>query len=99
MRKGDCLTILQTINLIHVSEDDSLRQSNFRGFACQYLAQCNTEFESDDEVNIEVFTQLLELDSLSGKTTATEQLFHCLHQSLRLDLVKVSIQIKPFKFS
>ena len=84
---------LQTIDLNQVSEYDSLRQTKLGGFANQYLEQCNNEFETDDEVNIQVFSKLVELDSRRGKTSAAEQLFHCIHQSLRLDIVEVSIEL------
>ena len=61
------------------------------GFAHAYLDRCETESKSDDEIDIQVYTKLVELDSRLD-TTATEQLFYCVKFTQRLDLIKVSIQ-------
>ena len=61
------------------------------GFANRYLEKC-VESNSDDEIDIQVYTKLVELDARLG-VTAAEQLFSCVFYSLRLDLIKVSIQL------
>ena len=63
------------------------------GFAHIYLGRCSTESIPDDEINKHVYTQLVGLDSKLG-ITLTEQLYYCLNHSLRLDLIKVSMECK-----
>ena len=58
------------------------------GYAHIYLSRCKKESKSDDEIDIQVYSQLVKLDSrLCTKTT--EQLFECVYYTQRLDLVKV----------
>ena len=64
------------------------------GFAKLYLTKCDEKSKSDEEIDIQVYTKLLKLDSKLG-TTASEQLFWCLFYSLRLDLIKV---LTPSRF-
>ena len=55
-----------------------------------YLYRCNEEEKSDDEIDIEVYTRLAELDSKLGTTAAaSEQLSYILCQTTRLDIIKV----------
>ena len=89
----------QTFDLKQVNEYEKLRKG-YVGFTSKYLLQCE-ELKSDDEVNIDVFTEFVHLDSKLG-TTATEQLYHCVFYLLRFNRIKVRIQfrnlkIKPFK--
>ena len=72
-----------------------MKKTDFVGFASKYLWRCDKESKSDDEIDIQVYTTLVELDSKLG-TTATEQLFQCVFDTQRLDLIKVSIQIRVF---
>ena len=72
------------------------------GFASKYLQECvysKSDYEidpkasifktkSDDKIDIQVYTKLVQLDSKLG-TTASEQLYWLLDCSLRLDLLKV----------
>ena len=58
-------------------------------YAGLYLLRCNQESKSDDEIGVQVFTRLAELDSKLG-TTASEQLGQILFQTTRLDIIKVS---------
>ena len=58
------------------------------GFASIYLWRCYKESKSDDEIDIQVYSKLVELDSRLG-TTAAEQLLHCVMVTQRLDLIKV----------
>ena len=58
------------------------------GFAELYLNRCSKESQSDDKIDIQVYSHFVKLDSRLG-TTATEQLFMSLGYSLSLDLVQV----------
>ena len=60
-----------------------------KNFASQYLERCNKESKSNDEINKEVYAKLVELDTRLGTTTASEQLFSCLENTIRLDIIKV----------
>ena len=71
-----------------MSEYVSLREANYVGFAHVYLQQCTNESKSDDKIDEEVYSKLVELDTRLG-TTATEQLFWCVFYTLNLDIIKV----------
>ena len=71
-----------------VNEYESLRKEDYVGFAEVYLQRCNIESKSDDEIDKEIYTKLVELDTRLG-TTATEQLFWCVSYTLSLDIIKV----------
>ena len=58
------------------------------GFAHAYLSHVVKGSKTDDEIDIQVYRQLMELDSRLG-TTATEQLFYCVKITQRFDLIKV----------
>ena len=58
------------------------------GYAEYYLEKCYDESELINKANIDIYNQLLEIDSKLG-TTQTEQLFECLRLSVRMDLIKV----------
>ena len=73
-----------------VSEYEEVRKNEFAGFAHFYLNQCNKKSKPDDEIDIEVYTKLFQLDSKLG-TTASEQLFWCLENTTRSDIIKVVI--------
>ena len=70
-----------------------MQKTDFVGFASEYLWRCEKESKSDEEIDIQVYTKLVKLDSRLG-TTAAEQLLHCVAHTQRLDLIKVSIQIR-----
>ena len=72
-----------------MNEYEYLRKYNWVGFAEVYLDRFNTESKSNDEINIEVYTKLLQLDVKLG-TTASEQLFGCLSNTTRSDVIKVA---------
>ena len=57
-------------------------------YAGLYLHRCNKESKSDDEIDIEVFTRLSELDSKLG-TPASEQLLQIILRTTRSDIIKV----------
>ena len=58
------------------------------GFAEVYLNQCNKESKSNDGIDKEVYSKLVELDTRLG-TTPSEQLFNCVFNTLNLDIIKV----------
>ena len=67
-----------------------LREKGFVGFADCYLQQSYDKSELRNKAEIEIYKELLEIDSQLG-TTLTEQLFKCVFQSLRMDLIKVRV--------
>ena len=71
-----------------MSEYVSLREANFVGFAEVYLWRCEKESKSNDEIDKEVYSKLVELDARLG-TTSSEQLFWCVFYTLNLDIIMV----------
>ena len=57
-------------------------------YAGQYLYRCEEESKSDDEIDMQVFKQLSDLDTKLG-TAASEKLFSYLSYTTRLDIIKV----------
>ena len=80
--------IFKTIDFEHVTEYEKLREIGYVGFAHVYLVRRDKESKAEDIADVQLYTKLVELDTRLG-TTATEQLFWCLYNSLRLDLIKV----------
>ena len=76
-----------------------LRQKGFVGFAHRFLQRYNEESKSNDEIDIQVYTKLVQLDSKIG-TTASEQLYCCLEFTTRSDIIMVKIIVvnKLLKF-
>ena len=52
------------------------------------MRRCKEESKSNDEINKEVYAKLVELDSRLGKT-ASKQLYECLENTTRSDIIKV----------
>ena len=71
-----------------MNEYQNLRKKNWVGFAEKFLNRCNKESKSDDEIDREIYSKLVELDIRLG-TTASEQLYKCLYRTTRLDIIKV----------
>ena len=71
-----------------MDEYENLKKGGFVGFAHGYLQQCDTKSNTGDEIDIEVYTKLAELDSKIG-TTASEQLYVCLQCTTRSDIIEV----------
>ena len=82
--------IFKTLNRDQVEEFKDFKNVGLPGFASLYLWRCQQESKSDDEKDIELYKKLLELDSRLD-TTAAEQLFCCVHLTLRWDFIKVRI--------
>ena len=67
---------------------DVLREKNYVGYAEYYLLKCYGESQLENKADIKIYKQLLEIDSKLG-TTQTEQLFWCVFNTVRIDLIKV----------
>ena len=70
-----------------------MRYNGLAGFAHLYLMRCDKELKSDDPIDIQIYTKLVELDSRLG-LTASEQLRRCLEHTTRSDIIKVQIFCK-----
>ena len=57
-------------------------------FAEKYLERCNKESKSNDKINKEVYTKLVELEKRLGKK-ASKQLYECLQYTTQSDIIKV----------
>ena len=80
--------LFKIIDFDKVNEYESLRKEDYVGFAEVYLERCDKESKSDDEIDKEFYSKLVELDTRLG-TTASEQLFGCLQYTTRWDIIKV----------
>ena len=67
---------------------DVLRENGYVGYAHNYLQQCWNESELTNKADVAIYKQLLEIDAKLG-TTQSEQLYECVFNSLRIDLIKV----------
>ena len=85
--------LFQIIDFDKVTEYEDLRKKGWAGFADVYLWRCNKESKSDDEIDKEVYSKLVELDTRLG-TTASKQLYCCLYYTLNLDIIKVWFQLR-----
>ena len=71
-----------------VDKHVELREKNFVGYANCYLKNCWNESELKNKADVAIYKQLLEIDARLG-TTQSEQLFKCVSNSLRINLIKV----------
>ena len=67
---------------------DELPELGYVGYAHYYLQKCWNESELKNKADVTIYAQLLEIDSKLG-TTQSEQLFKCVFNSLRMDLIQV----------
>ena len=67
---------------------ETLLEKGGVGFAEVYLWRCQKESKSNDQIDKDVYSKLVELDTRLG-TTASEQLFKCLYRTTRSDIIKV----------
>ena len=63
-------------------------RANYIGFAHFYFSRCSQETQSDNDIDKEVYTKLVELDTRLG-TSSSEQLYYCLKNTIRSDIIKV----------
>ena len=84
-------SFFKTIDFEQVNEYDRLRKENWVGFAEVYLNRCSKELTTENIPDIQVYNQLVKLDTRLG-TTSSEQLFKCLFRTTRLDIIKVKLK-------
>ena len=63
-----------------------------------YLRRCNKESKSNDEIDKELYAELVKLDTRLG-TRASEQLYKCLVRTTRSDIIKVRSLLNQMKDS
>ena len=84
--------LIQSLGINMIVEDgfyDVLREKHgYVGYANYYLKECWDESKLNNKADVEIYKQLLEIDSKLG-TTQTEQLLKCLCYSPRKDLIEV----------
>ena len=61
------------------------------------MQRIKDESKSENEIDIQVYTKLVELDSKIG-TTASEQLHHCICFTTRSDIIEVFIFVQSLRF-
>ena len=66
---------------------------NLAGYANVYLRRCNRESKSNDEIDKELYAELVKLDTRLG-TLPSKQLFMCVFLTLDLKITKVCFQLK-----
>ena len=84
-------------------KDHARVKHEFFGFARLYLAHCHgcsqrgtcchTTSKSRDQIDIQIYSKLVELDSKLG-TIGSEQLYWCLHYKAPADSIKVWILLR-----
>ena len=67
-----------------------MRNENWVGFANVYLDRCKQESITGDKIDRELYSKLVELDTRLG-TKVSEQLYKCLLQTARSDIIKVEL--------
>ena len=67
---------------------DVLREKGLVGYAHYYLFKCCDKSELKNNADVAIYKQLLEIDAKLG-ATQSEQLYWCLYNSLRMDIIKV----------
>ena len=80
-----------------MNEYEELRKAGLYGFADAYLGRCYAKAKSGEEIDVEVYTKLLQLDSKLG-TTASKQLDICLFHTTRSDIIQVLIFAQNSRF-
>ena len=73
-----------------------LKKKGWIGFAEFYLHLCIKESQSDDQIDIQAYTKLVDLDAKLG-TKALEQLILCMEWTTRSDVIKVWIEDYSFR--
>ena len=71
-----------------MNEYGRLRKNGYAGFAELYLTHFDGELKSDDEIDVQVYYKLVQLDTKLG-ITASEQLSCCLKFTTRSEIIMV----------
>ena len=69
-------------------DHDEIRKIGGVGYGHNYLAKCWNKSELRNNADVAIYKQLLEIDAKLG-ATQSEQLFECVSNTLRMDLIKV----------
>ena len=75
-----------------MNENECVKKANYDGFGHVYY-QRYKESKSEDEIDKEVYTKLVKLDTKLG-TSPSKQLFMCIFFVLDPDIIKVCFQLK-----
>ena len=65
-----------------------IKKKKYIGFAHFYFSRCSQETQSDNDIDKEVYSNLVQLDKRLG-TRSSEQLNECLSHTSRPDIIKV----------
>ena len=68
--------------------DENAKTNGAIGYAHVYLWRCNEELKSDEEIDIDIYSELVELDTKLG-ISSSDQLFKCLQFTSRREIIKV----------
>ena len=82
------LKLFKIIDFDEVNENKRVKKANYIGYAHFYLSQCHKDSKSDDEIVKEFYAKLVEMDKRLG-TPPSEQLYNCLENTFRSDIIKV----------
>ena len=88
LKAGKLLQGLGINVVVKDDEYDELKELGYVGYANYYIRNCWEDSELKNRADVVVYKQLLEIDSKLG-TTQSEQLFECVKNSVRMDLIKV----------
>ena len=75
--------------------EKTLKQNDLVGFASQYLKECMNDNSLVNEADVQIYQQLVELDSKFG-TKGSCQLEKCVAMSVRIDLVEVKFLFRKY---
>ena len=90
LKAGKLIKSLGIYIVVTENEFDVLREKiGYVGYAHYYLQVCYDDSELINKAKIEIYKELLEIDAKLG-TTQTEQIFWCVYNSVRVDLIKVT---------
>ena len=73
--------------------DEIVVKHGFVGYANIYIWRFNEESKSDKEIDVDIYSELVELDTKLG-TSSSDQLFECLRFTSRWDIIKVIFSLK-----
>ena len=84
--------LFKIIDFDEVNENECVKKANYDGFGHVYYRRCK-ESKSDDEIDKEVYSKLVELDTRFG-TSPSEQLFRWIFFTLDFDIKQVCFRLK-----